>query len=88
LIPKKNRFKSGDLNGLTFNKCHNSPLNKLCGSMGRIISSEDLKFLTIRSETPRMESKKSSRGGKFGNNRDFGNILIEDLNNHIHNPMN
>jgi len=56
--------------------------------MGRIISSEDLKFLTIRSETPRMESKKSSRGGKFGNNRDFGNILIEDLNNHIHNPMN
>jgi hypothetical protein len=55
--------------------------------MGKIISSEDLKFLSIRSETPRMESKKSSRGGKNGNNRDFGNILIEDLNSHNHNPI-
>jgi len=55
--------------------------------MGKIISSEDLKYLSIRSETPRMESKKSSRGGILGNNRDFGNIQIENLNDHVHHPI-
>ncbi|CDW71955.1 UNKNOWN [Stylonychia lemnae] len=84
--PQKNKFNTDSLNGFVFTRAHYSPIGKLCGSLGKVISSEDLKFLSIRSETPRMESKKSSRKGT-GNNRDFGNILVEDLNNHNQQPI-
>jgi len=64
---------------------NSSPKSKIQGSLGKILSNEDLKYLSIRSETPRPEgaSRHNSSKRKLLQDEDSldvnNDIEIEDL---------